>query len=398
MLNKEFLQQKILEKFANVEAFASALEVSKQAVYQWLKDKAAPDEKRLFDIVSLLDLNESEIDRLMGIPETVVSFRKKHLSEPDEDIHLRSIDIAETFFKIDGSSYVVKSGILMGVTGGNASSIADYIRRLVNIEADEPVRFGELLVELRKHNINVFFFPFQKLGLSLTATNAREVAFTARKGSRAIIFVDTDRTLDEATFDICHELTHLIIDEDNGTETERLCNSVAQELVYPTAFLRNHSGALVPFLNAKTYSWSQTVESFSNLEREFDWCPLGLAMTLKEHAMLKANSHEYKRLMALQKTFRKGQKTIGELHFSNFKPDDFDQLVQFFEFEVQKDKELYKPLIRIKDAAAFGRISPRRVSEILNIDTGDADELVRAWIAEHEIEDGQDDDNASHAQ
>ena len=60
------------------------------------------------------------------------------------------------------------------------------------------------------------------------------------------------------------------------------------------------------------------------------------------------------------------------------------QITDFFLRDLDKQPEIFRPLIELRDAASFGRISPRRISELLNIDSGDADELVRTWIAQRE--------------
>lgn len=109
--------------------------------------------------------------------------------------------------------------------------IANYIRKnLLSLSESEPVKLGDILMELKKHNIGVFFMPFNKIGLSFpkTSTN-REVAFTAQKGERVIIFVDTNRKIDEVNFDLCHELAHVVLNHTITTDDEeKLCNKVAQ--------------------------------------------------------------------------------------------------------------------------------------------------------------------------
>ena len=96
--------------------------------------------------------------------------------------------------------------------------------------------------------------------------------------------------------------------------------------------------------------------------------------------------------MTLEHHLAKKRKTLDQLFFVNFTPEDYESMTEFFDIEIQKQKDLFKPLIEIRDAASFGRISPRRLSEILNIDSGDADELVRAWMKEKEVVASQDDE------
>lgn len=396
-MNVEFLNQKIKACFPSVEAFAASLGLSKQSVYNWINQKSVLEEDRLLDIFSALELSEPETEVLLGIPPTQVFFRKRGLQSPDKGVEERSKDLANTFFKLDGASYVVKDAFVT-VGSKDPVAIASHIRSLLGAEAYKPICFNTLMLELRKHSINVFFLPFRRIGLVLSESGSREVAFTARKGNRAIIFSDTDRTKDQVTFDICHELSHLILGHETPTkEEERLCNQVATELIYPRKFFELNSDSIRAFVDAQGHSAFYAAEKFSQLSLEFDWSPMGLAIALKEYGLIKDKSHEQKRLMTLERFLAEKRKTLDQLFYLKFSPEDYQTICEFFDFEIQKEKDLFKPLIELRDAAAFGRISPRRLAEILNIDSGDADELVRSWMKEKEAIASQDDARASAA-
>jgi hypothetical protein len=226
------------------------------------------------------------------------------------------------------------------------------------------------------------FFPFKRIGLAGIAT-AREVAFTAIRGDRVIIFIDASRTVDQAVFDICHELSHILLDHDDPMdEDERLCDLVAQELVYPKKFIA--TAPLVSFLDAKKYTWTQVMEQFQNLNRELNWSPKGLGVVLSVRGLIKKGSHELKRLMAIGKVFDQSQRSFEELLFNRFVTDDFDKLVEFFKDDLQKNKPILLPMITLKNAAAFGHLGYRKLAELFGMNSGDADELVRIWRSEQE--------------
>jgi Zn-dependent peptidase ImmA (M78 family) len=393
-MNFEFLKEKIKEKFKSQEGFADAIGVTRPTVSAWLNDKGQPEEHRFFDIINALELTEQEVDRLLNIPQVSVVFRKIGGSQSEQTIKEKSKDLADTFFKIDGSAYVVKGNLLSLKAQTDPLEVANHIRRILCIEKNEPVVLNEVLVELKKNNINVFFVPFEKIGITLPTiqTSHKEVAFTALKGDKKIIFVDTKRTRDECNFDICHELAHIVLDHTiTNDDEERFCNKVAQELVYPIAFLTERKTDLSPFLNARN-SWPSVVSKFNHYYSEYDWSPKGLALALKENGLIKKDSHELKRLMKLHSLGKPKVKMIDDHYFNNFDVENFDKLAIFFNETIFKDKDVYKPFIEIKDAALSGRISPRKFADLLNIDSGDADELVRSWETEIGAEDSQDDD------
>lgn len=393
-MNFEFLKEKIKERFKSQEVFADAIGVTRPTVSAWLNEKGQPEEHRFFDIVNALELTESEVDRLLNIPQVSVVFRKIGGSQSEDSIKEKSKELADTFFKIDGSAYIVTGNLLSLKAQTDPIEVANHIRRILGIEKNQPVILNEVLVGLKKNNINVFFVPFEKIGITLPTiqTSHKEVAFTAIKGDKKIIFVDTKRTRDESNFDVCHELAHIVLDHTiTNDDEERFCNKIAQELVYPIAFLNERKNDLQPFWNAK-YSWTSVVSKFNHYYTEYDWSPKGLALALKENGFIKKDGHELKRLMRFHAIGKPKIKMIDDHYFNNFDVSNFDKLTAFFNETIFKDKDVYKPFIEIKDAAIDGRISSRKFASLLNIDSGDADELVRSWETELGDEDSQDDE------
>lgn len=381
MLNIAFLQSKIDQKFSGkVIDFAKAVGVSKQAAYDWLNQKSSIEDRRVFDIAFALDLDEAETEALIGVPQTVLCFRKKGMDSANPLVRENSVNLANTFFKIDTSSYILKDSFTFGVRTSELSTIAKLIRQNLQIEGNIPVTFKLLLAELSRHNICVFFIPFRRLGLGLSKSSNREVAFTARKSDRMLVFVDTERTKDEAVFDICHEMTHILLGHvDPNEEEELLCNKSAQELVYPKRFFEAHPKELEVFADTSKHSWTRVYEKFARLSREFDWSPKGLALALRDYGFIGKASHAFRRLLTLEKTIAKSRKTIDELFFQRFDPHNLDALEAFFSDDIQKEPDIFRPMIELKDAAAFGHLSSRKLAEILTIEAGDADEIVRSW-------------------
>ena len=96
-MNLQFLREKILAKFGRIEDFADNVGVSRVAVSNWLHEKTVPEESRFLDIVNSLDLTAPEIDRLLGIPETQIVFRRTGLEASSAEVQRKSRDLAETF-------------------------------------------------------------------------------------------------------------------------------------------------------------------------------------------------------------------------------------------------------------------------------------------------------------
>ncbi|MGK5088299.1 helix-turn-helix domain-containing protein [Bdellovibrionota bacterium FG-2] len=376
-MNLKFLREMADTKFGGVEAFAEALNITKQAVYKWLSGESRPDDERIFDIASALELDEKQIDHLLGVPETIVLFRNTRKQASNQATIERGKELAETFFKVGESSYSVKDSFPL-TEETDPKKIASLIRSLLDIADNEPLKLDTLLRGLQKHNVGVFFLPFNKLTIRLN--DRHEVAFTARQGNKVAIFADTNRTVDEITFDLCHEVCHVITrrQSDLTEEDEKICESVAEELIFPTGFFELKKQELEPILCEKS-TIEETVECLFKLQMEFDWAPGGLAKALVSIGRIKAKSELYERLLKVSAVLKRHVQTVNTMYYSLFEPKNFDSLKAFFDNELPKNKQLFRPFIEIKNAASFGRISYRKLAELLVINPGDADELIKSW-------------------
>ena len=121
------------------------------------------------------------------------------------------------------------------------------------------------------------------------------------------------------------------------------------------------------------------VNRFNHFIAEYDWSPKGLALALANQGLIKRGSHQFKKLMKLDSLWRSKQKTIDQIYFSNLVNLDFDTLVKFFSKTIYYDRDIFKPFLELKEAALEGRLSNRRLATLLNIDSGDAEELIRSW-------------------
>ena len=385
-MNLTFMKAKAEQRFGSVEKFSDVIGVSKVAVYKWLSTSRIPED-RVSQVVEVLKLDETEIDQLFNVPQVKLFFRKVGQTAPDKEVEDKFRALANTFFKLDANNYAVEKNFIR-VIPESVLSVANHLRTILSLNQNEPASFSRTIVELKRYNVHVFFFPFQKSGQQVTVKATREVAFTAQKENRIIIFLDTGRTFDEALFDLCHELTHLVCNHESGRhnkEEEKFCNAVASELIYPKRFLETFLPKS-PLLDNST-GIHKAAEAFQMLLSEFEWSPMGLALAFERDGKIAPRSDESRQLMKLQSVYKQGEKTVDELFFESLDVQCFDSLSSFFNKDIQKDREIYKPIIELKKAATFDRVSSRRFGEIFGIDSGDADELVNSWrIQEEELE------------
>ncbi len=395
----ELFKSKITSEYSSIEAFAHELGISKTAIYKWMEQNKLPQE-RVSQVLGKLQLSVEEIDRLFEIAPIKMYFRRIGLDKSDPKVVEKCKAFSETFFKLGGSMYVANQGIFPEIGKREPRNIASYLRSLLSFAEDEPVTLDRMATALRKHNVNLFFIPFKKTGFVLHNSAHREVAFTARKGDQILIFIDTSRRVDEALFDACHELAHVVCGDGSGKhdpEFESLANKVAQELVYPREYFQKNKELLEFFKNSAKFNLPLFSHIFKKLEADFDWSPTGMALSLQEYKVITSKGKQFRIMMKNAVSWKKRKKTIDDLYFNEFNCEDYDSLNKFFSEEIQKDRVIFRSMIELRDAAIFGRLSPRRFSEIFGIDSGDSDELIQSWRfmekeGEQEAEDGQQED------
>jgi transcriptional regulator with XRE-family HTH domain len=73
-MNFDLLRYQISRKFRSQGKFAEKLGVSRRTLLNWIAKKSIP-ENRLFSVLELLDLTDSEEDELLKRPKLCLIFR-----------------------------------------------------------------------------------------------------------------------------------------------------------------------------------------------------------------------------------------------------------------------------------------------------------------------------------
>ncbi|MBF0299903.1 MAG: ImmA/IrrE family metallo-endopeptidase [Oligoflexia bacterium] len=384
-MNFEFFKDKITEKFSSQENFANKIGVSRRTLLNWFSKKSIPNE-HLFSILELLDLSESDENTLLSIPKLQLVFRTKHKMTARQKSEELCQNVASSFMKLDSTAYETKSAIPILSNPSIETAVAS-IKNLLSLRDDVPATLTSVLETLKANGPRVIFFPFNRIGIDIQ-TQGREVAFTAVQGDKRIIFLDTNRRVDEVLFDLIHELTHIVCGHPSNTseDNEHFCNEVSQEIIYPrTFFLKNKK--LLSFLqNCSKENFNRVKEFITLLMKDFDWSSMGIALALERYDHLSKASNSYKWLMAIDSQLKKQVPTFDDIHFSTFNKNDFDSLIKFFQNDIYKNKEIFSGFIELKNAAMYGHLSPSRLAELLGLNGGDADELVKSWIKDEDSE------------
>jgi len=382
-MNIELLKEKISTKFRTQEDFAESIGVARRTLQNWFSSGLVPNDK-YFDILDSLDLEESEEEKLLNLPKLQMVFRAKHSIQASNDGALLCENIAESFLKLSSTAYQTKDSIPVLQKPFSIETITSTVRSIFSLEESSPVFLNDVLERLKFHNVSTIFFPFDKIGIDIHK-QGREVAFTAVKEGKRIIFLDTNRKVDEVLFDLIHEVTHIVcghIPETTTEVDEKLCNDVATEIIYPKLFFVKNVKMTEHLKHCSKYPYNQVKEWINLILKDLDWSAMGIALALERYEYFAKSNNSFKRLMGINAQIKKLTQTVDQMYFENFNTDNFEAMLSFFKSDIYKSRDFYNGFIELKNGAIYGHISPSRLAEILRINKGDADELVKKWVME----------------
>ena len=232
-LNKTKAQQAIQKAGLTQTAIADALDVSKEAVSQWLNEKSFPRPNKLLQLGKLLNLG---IDELVIKEESFapkVAFRKRagtktknhHIEKAQEMGRFLRHLVPFLPFDILEVPPVLKS----------PSCDYDYLRRVtnkvrtdINIGRTDVIDFGHLIrrfVELQAVVVPVLW------GAKNRHENAVHIHLPDSQSTW--VYLNLDTNIHDFKFWMSHELGHCLSPSLEGNEAEDFADAFAAALLYP---------------------------------------------------------------------------------------------------------------------------------------------------------------------
>ena len=379
-MRMKFAQKRIVEKFGSQSNFAQKLGVSRRTLFNWIQEGEVPS-RYIMPFFDLLKLSGEEEAYVLNNPEVKLIFRGGAVEQRVENL-ASAKDTVRTLFNLLVEKIASQQSFVV-LQDPSLENVVRTLRGWLDLKNDEPASLNFVLGRLNYLGVPVIIFPFDILGMDAQSPS-RKLAFTAHYDGRTIIFLDIYRRRDEALFDLMHELAHLVSghQEDPSKEEEAFCNVVAEALIYPAAFLKKQTSFLELLRTrdlAKHEEQLKLTEYVESFCQAFDWSGEVLPKALVQNGHLGKCSFMAKYLLAIGQYLDQQVPTLAQLYFSKFERDNYDSLVEFFKNEISHDPVLFKGFHIIKTAAAYYHLSYRRLAEILHINPGDADELVKDW-------------------
>lgn len=392
MLNTTYIKQLIKSKYATQAAFAEKLGITPPSFSEWLEKGHIP-QSRLDSFFEALEVtSQEEIEKIFNIPPFQICYRTSKVTqekEIDDSIRQRASMIGKVFLAIGNKK--PESELLLSIRNSLKEITDPYeaarkIREHFDVNEKTPfvINSSPITYILRNCHINVLCLPFSSLGVN-SKGGVNPLAFTAVKNNQYFVLCDSNRTLDENAFDSTHELVHILTGKlhENDRTLETFIDRVAEELVYPKAFLEREFPFIVDkkILKQDDFNITKLESLFGNYST---MSPRGLAKTLVNLGHIKKNLDVYSWLHDeyhddFCKRFGFTATSIGKMNF------DFSDSYAFEEFMnrfVEADPFRYPLFVDLKKALVEDRITHRAFADLFLMDSGDVDELRLKWKQE----------------
>jgi transcriptional regulator with XRE-family HTH domain len=330
------------DKSISLNTIASTLEVSRQAVHDWINGQI-PKGQHLMRLSTLLEVAPAfffsdDIHLAISVP----LHRKKGVAKITATNKKEAQQLAKEYdvlFKMTdpGLVPVLRVG---GISKDNAASWAQKLRQIAGIESEKPIGYDEAFTLLYRLGIVIVFRDFP--------VSIKSYAFYCKIHNHRVVFINTSTNVLDLIFPLLHETVHAVLDERERTlfedEEEVFCDAVANHMQFPPAYVKTVATAIDGC--AKPIQ----VNKIKDFSSENGHAMYGLIKLLP--------NLDYKKGFAGgDSNLKKNYSTIGKILFNKQEPLDYvDRLKTFTPHFVEMV------------AKQIGNVSERRIGEWLNLE------------------------------
>jgi len=303
------------EKNLQLNAIASTLEVSRQAVNDWIKGQI-PKGQHLMKLSSLLGVApafffSTDTNAAISIP----LHRKKGAAKITDANKQAAQQLAkeyEILFKTSEPG-VVPVLRIDGVNKNNAAVWAQKLREIAGIDHGEPIDYDRAFTLLNRLGIVIVFRDFP--------ASIKSYAFYCKIHDHRVAFVNNSTNVLDLIFQLLHETVHALLDERGAAlyedEEEAFCDAVANHMQFPPEYTKMVATAI------KGCSIPTQVNKIKQFSSEHGHAMCGLIKLLPGLSYSPS-------LAGADTNLKKGFHTIGEILFQKKDPSDYINYLKEF--------------------------------------------------------------------
>ena len=230
------IKKKSDERGLSITKLAQQIGVSRQAVNDWIKGQV-PKGLYLITLCDILNLDPDDLfikGEDVAIQMPVYRTRRKAKIKPEHEVQLAELAKEyKNLFRDKSASTIHPTLKISNRSPETAKTIANKLRKAVEISSDKPMDYKEVFRLLENLDIHVIFrdFPVSRL-----------YAFYTRIFEHRVVFVDLKTNVLDLIFPLLHESVHAIRNESKklfvDDEEEEFCDIVASYTQFPETYIK----------------------------------------------------------------------------------------------------------------------------------------------------------------
>ncbi len=231
-LNSNLVREKLVEYGYNQSSLSKELNVSREAVSQWMNNKALPKPAKLLQLGKLLNLSYTELVERETKNEPIVAFRKVRGAKTRDEHIARAKQTGYTLERL--VKYLPSSMMMKPPELKDPQNNYEYIQKAIKIIRDkfdlknDKIEFIELIDLL--NSLNVILIPVL-LGNQKAHENALHIYLP--QSQTTWIYVNLDTNIFDFKFWLVHELGHVLTPELSANAGEKFADNFAGAFLFP---------------------------------------------------------------------------------------------------------------------------------------------------------------------
>lgn len=234
-LNKDNITQKMAESGLTQTALAERLNVSKEAVSQWLNNKSFPRPGKLLQLGKLLSLSFDDLVCKDESAEPIIAFRKMKGTKTTDHHREKAQEMGRFLknlvpylpFDLLEMPPILKNPVN---DYGYLQKVAQKVRQDINVEPDATIDFQHLI--RRFNELQTVLIPVL-WGDRSRHENALHIFLPDSKTTW--VYLNLDVNIHDFKFWMAHELGHCLTPALKAEEAEDFADAFAGALLFPEA-------------------------------------------------------------------------------------------------------------------------------------------------------------------
>lgn len=231
-LNTNLVKDRLIEYGLNQSKVSKELDVSREAVSQWLKNKTIPKPAKLLSLGKLLNLSYSDLIIKEDFHEPKIAFRKVGNSKTRDSHIKRAKEMGyalEQLIKFLPQELMIKPPELK--TPINSYNYIQNVTKLIRDKfsiTDWEIKFTEVINII--NDFNAILIPVM-FGKQKAHENALHIYLPESKTTW--IYINLDSKIFDFKFWLTHELGHILTPILTGDDAENFADNFAGAFLFP---------------------------------------------------------------------------------------------------------------------------------------------------------------------